>query len=150
MKYWTPQFIEIEDKIIGPLTIKQFVYIAGGIGSVILLNTFLPFFLALLLGAPIVVLGVALAFYKINNQSFVLILESGFRYLLHGRLYLWKKKTPKNKRDLEAVAKAPSLPVPKLSESKLRNLAWSLDIKDASNTSAPPSSQSNSVGKQLT
>jgi hypothetical protein len=132
MKYWTPQFIDIEDKIIGPLTIKQFVYLAGGAGAVVLLNTILPFFVALLLGAPIVVLGVALAFYKINDQPFIQILESAFQFVLHGRLYLWKKRTKKVEKG--TVAKTPTIPIsssPQLSESKLRNLAWSLDIKES-------------------
>ena len=32
MQFQVPQFIEVEDKIFGPLTFKQFVYVAGGAG----------------------------------------------------------------------------------------------------------------------
>jgi hypothetical protein len=32
MRYQVPQFIDVEDKVIGPLTIKQFIYLAGGAG----------------------------------------------------------------------------------------------------------------------
>src|SRR3989344_2665997 len=32
MEYQVPQFIEVEDKIIGPLTLKQFIYLAGEAG----------------------------------------------------------------------------------------------------------------------
>ncbi|TSC61742.1 MAG: SsrA-binding protein, partial [Parcubacteria group bacterium Athens0416_74] len=32
MQFQVPQFIEVEDKIVGPLTFKQFVFIAGGLG----------------------------------------------------------------------------------------------------------------------
>ena len=32
MRFEVPQFIEIEDKIFGPFTWKQFVYLAGGVG----------------------------------------------------------------------------------------------------------------------
>jgi len=28
MQYQVPQFIEVEDRIIGPLTLKQFLYLA--------------------------------------------------------------------------------------------------------------------------
>jgi hypothetical protein len=131
MKYWTPQFIDIEDKIVGPLTIKQFVYLAGGVGAVVLLNTVLPFFVALLLGAPIVVLGAALAFYKVNDQPFVKVIESAFQFVLHGRLYLWKKRTEKVEKKIATNNTAVTIgTTPQLSESKLRNLAWSLDIKE--------------------
>ena len=78
MRYQVPQFIEIEDKIIGPLTIKQFVYLVGGAGMCFIAYTFLPLILALLLIAGIVPLSLALAFYKINNKPFVDFLESAF------------------------------------------------------------------------
>ena len=32
MRFQVPQFIEIESKIFGPLTFKQFIYLAGGGG----------------------------------------------------------------------------------------------------------------------
>ena len=32
MQFQTPQFIETENKIIGPLTLKQFFYLAVGFG----------------------------------------------------------------------------------------------------------------------
>lgn len=37
MQFQVPQFIEVEDKIFGPLTFKQFVYIAGGVALMYLL-----------------------------------------------------------------------------------------------------------------
>ena len=37
MRFEVPQFIEIEDKIIGPLTWKQFIYLAGGVGALLIL-----------------------------------------------------------------------------------------------------------------
>jgi len=62
MQFQVPQFIEVEDKIFGPLTFKQFVYMAGGAGLAYLLWRVLPFLLAapLIMGA--IGLGAALAF----------------------------------------------------------------------------------------
>jgi hypothetical protein len=42
MRFQVPQFIEVEDKIFGPLTVKQFIYLAGGAGLVFILYHFLP------------------------------------------------------------------------------------------------------------
>jgi len=128
MEYQVPQFIEVEDKIFGPLTLKQFIYVAGGIGICVPLVLYLHvigFFLAI----PVAALAGALAFYKINNKTFVEILEAGFNFLAAGRLYLWKKD------DMSKI-KEPAAPAPitreklSLSRGKLHDLAWSLDIKD--------------------
>ena len=128
MEYQVPQFIEVEDKIFGPLTFKQFLYIAGGAGLCTMLVLTLHV-IGFVLAVPIALFSLALAFYKVNNKTFVEVLEAGFNYYLGGRLYLWKK-------DPAPEIKAPSAPAPitreklGLSEGKLRDLAWSLDIKD--------------------
>lgn len=131
MRYQVPQFIEVEDKIFGPLTFKQFVYMGGGIGLSFLLWKFLPFFFAIIFILPVLIFSGALAFYKINNKPFIEIVEAAFRYFLGGKLYIWRKK-PKEKIKKEVLAKGQEsmLTVPKLSESKLEELSWSLDIND--------------------
>jgi hypothetical protein len=138
MRYQVPQFIEIEDKIIGPLTIKQFVYLAGGAGMSFVAFRFLPLLLALPVIAVIIVLSLALAFYKVNNRNFIDLMESVFSFYTKERLYIWKKM-PRPGADV-AGSPEPSVRdsssqvfVPKLSESKLKELAWSLDINENQN-----------------
>jgi hypothetical protein len=129
MDYQVPQFIEVEDKIIGPLTLKQFIYLAGGGGLIAVLLLYLPLFLAIALSIPIGALAGALAFYKVNNKSFVEVLEAGFKYYTGGRLYLWKKELKAAPKQMVVVSE----PAPQklgLSRNKLQDLAWSLDIKD--------------------
>ena len=60
MQFQVPQFIEIEDKIFGPLTAKQFFYILGGGAIIFLLYVFFEFWLLIVLGAPVVALAGAL------------------------------------------------------------------------------------------
>lgn len=93
MRYEVPQFIEIEDKIIGPFTWKQFVYLAGGAGAAIIFYFTLPFVLFMLFGIPLAALAGFLAFHKINNRPFSIFLESAVRYLSGARLYLWRRQT---------------------------------------------------------
>lgn len=132
MEYQVPQFIEVEEKIFGPLSLKQFVYLAGGFGICVVLVLYLPRILGLLLALPLGAFTLALAFYKINNKPFVEILEAGFNYYLGGRLYIWKKE----EKRVENVPAAPPPPSAEarsqlgLSQNKLHELAWSLDIKD--------------------
>ena len=132
-QYQVPQFIEIEDKIFGPLTLKQFLYLAGGGGLCLALFTLLPLLLAIPLMIPVIGFAAALAFYHVNGRPFVVVVEHAVGYFFGHKLYLWKQRQPKaqtgsTKQPL-AVA-APMLGVPALSESKLKDLAWSLNIKD--------------------
>lgn len=133
MQYQVPQFIEVEDKIFGPLTLKQFIYLAGGGGLCLALFTLLPIYFALLFGLPVMAFSLALAFYQVNGRPFVLAIEHAAKYFFGGKLYLWKQREQKPRPDAPGIG-APSLPptlaVPKLSESKLKDLAWSLNIKD--------------------
>ena len=132
MKFQVPQFIEVEDKIFGPLTIKQFIYIAGGAGLSFVIYTYvspISFILAVILIIPVVALAAALALYKVNNQPFIYVIEAAFKFMLANKLYIWKKqeKKPEHKKE---IALAPSVYVPKLSDSKLKDLTWSLDINE--------------------
>ncbi|HQT82632.1 MAG TPA: PrgI family protein [Candidatus Paceibacterota bacterium] len=138
MEYQVPQFIEAEDKIIGPLTLKQFIYIAGAAGLCIIFFAYLPLVFALLFALPIAGLAAALAFYKVNGKPFVEVLEAGFNYYTGSKLFLWKHEEPKvatPQQDAAAAAAAAtatsrmSLGGPRLTRGKLTELAWSLDVK---------------------
>lgn len=132
MRYQVPQFIEVEDKIFGPLTFKQFIYLAGGAGLCLLFFTLLPIYLTVLLGIPIVAFALALAFYKVNGRPFIVSVEHAFGYFWGHKLYLWKQRVPEAAAPAAVPVVPTSLGVPKLSESRLKDLAWSLNIKDRS------------------
>jgi len=129
MRFQVPQFINVEDKLLGPFSIKQFVYIVGGIGMGYIAYNFLPFYVALLIIAPVAALTAALAFYKPNGKPFIFMLQAAIAYALSNRLYLWKR-VPKQMSPSEAVKGVADKgnSVPSLSESKLRDLTWALDI----------------------
>ena len=134
MRFQVPQFIEVEDKIFGPLTFKQFVYVAGGIGISVVLFILLPKFIAIIISAPILIFAAALAFYKVNDKPFINVVEAFVKYTLTDKLYIWKKedKVPEAKEALEKK-EIEQVYVPKLSDSKLKELTWSLDIKENQN-----------------
>lgn len=135
MQYQTPQFIDIEDRVVGPFTIRQFIYIAGGIGLSALMFVFLPFFLFLILATPVIALTGALAFYRYNDRPFIELLESAFNYLTKSKLYLWRHRKPADvNRDLNTI-EAPVKnqlvnPTIGLGSSKLKDISWSLEVKD--------------------
>lgn len=135
MRFQVPQFIEVEDKIFGPLTIKQFIYLVGGAGLSFIAYTVIGnLYISFIVILPIIGFTLALAFYKVNNKPFISVVESAFMYFIGSKLYIWKKVekkiVPKNG---EIQGAATDFYVPKLSDSKLKDLTWSLDIKQSEN-----------------
>lgn len=134
-QYQVPQFITIEDKVIGPLTVKQALYIGGAVVIIVLANiNFEPYLfwpIAIFVGG----FSLLLAFAKINEQPLPTIVKNAVLYVVRPRLYVWQRmdrKIPPQKKggqpekpDTISIKK-----VPKLSESRLGDLAWSLDIKE--------------------
>lgn len=90
-QFTVPQFIDVEDKIFGPITTRQFIIllVAGLLLFVIfkLADTALfVFFLAVLGG-----LALILAFVKINGQAFHYFLLNIFQTLRRPSLRVWNK-----------------------------------------------------------
>lgn len=129
MRFQIPQFIDVEDKIFGPFTLKQFIYLAGGASIGVVSVLFLGWFLGLLVASPVILLAAALAFYKVNNRPFIFVLESAFKYFTKDKLYIWNKKEAEEKEGSEKDKKYSTLVVPNLSNSKLKDLNWELDVK---------------------
>lgn len=137
MRFSVPQFIDVEDKIIGPLTLKQGIYLVGGVGITVFLFIKFGFFFAFLLGGPILFLSFLLAFIKIHGRPFIDILASAFFFTVKDKLYLWKK-VPKKKISTKTAAPTTSANSPQLTrpasvemnQSKLKKLAWSLDTNN--------------------
>lgn len=143
MQYQVPQFIEVEDRLFGDLTVKQFLYVAGGAGISVVLWRVLPTPINFFIIAPILGFFLALAFYKVNGRPFVLLVESAMKYAFSPRLYIWKKTERKPIKE-EYIPKSQDMDtfVPKLTNSKLRDLSWGLDInKHVQSPANTPSSK---------
>jgi PrgI family protein len=136
MQFSVPQFIEVEDKIFGPFTFKQFIFLVGGAGLSYFTYSVMPGRIALLAMLPVMGFSIALAFYKVNDRPFLVVLESAFYYSIHGKLFLWKHKNATEaaltQKATDDAATAAALPaeLPSLSDSKLRDISWSLDINE--------------------
>lgn len=130
-QFTVPQFIEVEDKIFGPLTLKQFIYLLGGGAAVFIIYVFAGMLGVIFLGLPIAGFAAALAFYKVNNQPFIKIAANALSHYAGSKLYVWQKREIK-KQPLAAKPEIekPKLELPKITESKLKDLAWSLDVKE--------------------
>jgi hypothetical protein len=112
MRFNVPKYIDIEDKIFGPLTFKQFVYLIGGGGLSVVILWLSP---STIISIPLIVLVVAfslaLAFWDYNSKPFIYTVKAVFRYLTNSRTYVWKRREHPQKdgeqlkKELEQIEK---------------------------------------------
>lgn len=127
MEFQVPQFIEQKAKIVGPLTIVQFFYVAGaGAVSFISYNIF-PLFLWLIVTLIVAGIAVSLAFVRINGQDMVKIIGSLFQYFLKPKTYTWQRQTAKttlelSDEDLANIRRSMGI------QSKLKSLALKISV----------------------
>ncbi|MDD5589550.1 MAG: PrgI family protein [Candidatus Portnoybacteria bacterium] len=92
MQFHVPQFLDIEDKIIGPLTLKQFAYLAGGGVLLFILSNYVKLWLFLIIAAPLAAFCMALAFIRVNGRPFISIFGAFVNYMVKPKLFVWKRK----------------------------------------------------------
>ena len=132
MQFRVPQFIDMEDKVFGPFTLKQFGYLVGAGGLSFIIWTIVPIkFIAVLLIAPVVALFLSLAFVKFNNRSFGEILQSAFNYYTGARIFTWEQPTlGKNQTSVDKVVAdtQKEIIIQKTNRDKIHDIALGLDV----------------------
>ena len=82
MRFQLPQFIETEVKIVGPFTLKQFLWLAGGAAILTLVYMTTGGAVFFILAIPVGGIFLALAFFKINDIPLLNYVSCGLSYLL--------------------------------------------------------------------
>ncbi len=133
MQFRVPQNIDMEDKIIGPLTLKQFLYLmaGGGLCYAILLKL-QPSgrtALAILIDAPIGIFFLALAFVKIQDRPFSQFLLSLLSFSSRPRRRVWRREQEQSSVVIEEVKKTEDTKTEKknLDKTKVSEITKILD-----------------------
>lgn len=126
-QFQIPQFINIEDKVIGPLTIKQFLWLLAGGGICFVLWTALPLIIFLMLGIPVAILFLGLAFLKIHGRPFIYFITSAIAYFFRPKMLLFNKPQKKQRKVFEEEVVEKEKPLAKATKSDLEKLATRLD-----------------------
>ena len=92
LQFTVPQFIDVEDKIIGPISVRQFVVILGGgimVTACYFLLPFVPFLIV-----SIIFLGITalFAFYRVNGQALHEFMLNIIMTSRRPRLKVWSKR----------------------------------------------------------
>lgn len=126
MQFQIPQFITSEDRIIGPLTIRQFIYvvIAGGF-CFVLFFTVKPW-LFVLLSAIFLGAALALGMVQISGRPLTHVIRAAFSFYWKPQLYLWQSQRAeldRHKAPLESLSIGGGTAEDVMAGSALRN-AW--------------------------
>jgi len=92
MRYNIPQFIDTEDKIIGPLTLKQFGWFLAGGGIIFLIWLFAgSFAIFLILTVATLAISALFAFWKINGKPLIALIINFLKFTKNPKIYIWRK-----------------------------------------------------------
>lgn len=127
-RYTVPQFIDVEDKILGPITVRQFVIMLVTFILIFLLYKIFTFVFFIALGVVTLIVGGTLAFAKINGQPFHFFLLNLVQTFKRPTLRIWDKTI--SAVELREYARSATPPPPPLkirkqplATSKLAELA---------------------------
>jgi hypothetical protein len=123
-----PQYTDVEDKIVGPITAKQLGWLVlMGVTTLIMWKS-LPFVGFMIIGIPWGIFCLALAFYKPYGQPLGSFLIFGVMYMFKPKVYIWKRTAEKNPYVAPPKVKEETVHVEKkLSSAQIQGLAKLLD-----------------------
>ncbi len=124
-QFVVPQFIDVEDKIIGPVTVRQFVIMLVDAIFIVIFYKLFDFALFLLTGIPLFAIGVIFAWAKINGQPFHYFVLNVLQTFKRPGLRIWDKNLSDAK--IREILKAPErkvvIPIPKKESLELSHLS---------------------------
>ncbi len=117
-QFVVPQFIDVEDKIIGPITTRQFIIMLATLLIDFVAYKLATFIFFVLLLFIITGAGIIIAFAKINGQPFHYFLLNLFQTMRRPRLRVWF--IPLINSDIKESAKSAPPAPPKVVVNKER------------------------------
>ncbi len=96
MRFQLPQFIETEIKIVGPFTLKQFLWVVAGAVFIFLDFSLLTGIVAIIIAVPIVGLAGAFAFLRIDDMPLINYFANMLSYSFGSKKYLYRDEGPTN------------------------------------------------------
>lgn len=93
MLFNVPQYIDVEDKVAGPLTAKQLLWMIGMGAALMILWSIFDSGAFFAVAIPVVCAFVALAFYRPYNQPLVVFIGNAILFMIRPKVYVWNRPT---------------------------------------------------------
>lgn len=119
----------MQDRILGPLTMIQFVYAVVGFGSCYAIFASIPRPLSYIIIAPIALFVVCLDFVKVNERPFLDFFIAALEYSSSPKRRFWSQNTSSNLEVevYKAVKKTASTEHKNVARSQMQELAQKID-----------------------
>lgn len=131
-QFTVPQFIDVESKIIGPITTRQFlIFLASAILIAASYKLF-DFSLFLVVGIAILAIAIIFAFVKINGRPFHFFILNLTQTMRRPHLRIWNNRETEVAEVPEPAAPKAETPAPAkepYQKSRLAELALVVDTK---------------------
>lgn len=126
-QFMVPQFIDIENKVIGPISVRQFLILLATGGIIFVLYELFSFVIFAVFGTLILAFGGTLAFARISGQPFHIFLLNFIQTMKRPKLKVWQREIVISKA--EEIKKIPPRFVPKkpVTRSRLAELSIAVD-----------------------
>ncbi len=141
MMFSVPQFIDVEDKIAGPLTWRQLLWMIGMGAILLFFYSIFDTALFIVIAVPTTLLFIGLAFYRPNGVSLTTFIFHGILFFFRPKVAVWERpvrslgasqrtaEEAEKKRQAALAAEAEMKAKKDLSQDKLRELARILDSR---------------------
>lgn len=136
-QFVVPQFIEVESKVIGPISVRQFIILLVTAGLMYVWFELFSFVVFIILAVFTLAVGGTFAFAKVNSQPFHTFILGVIQTAKRPRLAVWRREQQirvvekagrKDKKDKDKNQKA-FIPKPDVSQSHLAELALIMDTE---------------------
>ena len=134
-QFTVPQFIDVEDKIFGPITARQFIIMMTGFMLIGICYKLFDFALFIFLGIIIFSISGVFAFFKINGMPFHYFILNFIQTIKRPNLRIWNNhygkdiQTDNTKKDM--INKKPIVRKQSYSASRLAELSLIVDTSGA-------------------
>jgi len=134
-QFTVPQFIDVEDKIIGPITVRQFIILIVAGFFLFLEYKLSDFAFFLFIGVPTLLIFIVLAFVKINGMPFHYFILNVIQTLKKPMIRIWARSeeiyASISKTDKEKIVVTPSSHKAQATRSRLSELSLVVDTGGA-------------------
>ncbi len=135
-QFTVPQFIDVEDKIIGPITTRQFLIILGGFILIGIAYKLFDFSLFLTFTIVDLLFCAIIAFVKINGRPFHFFILNFIQTMKRPRLRVWnniigKSEAEYNEVDKTLAEEKPTVLARRFTSSRLAELSLVVDTRGA-------------------
>ncbi|MCK4918892.1 MAG: PrgI family protein [Candidatus Pacebacteria bacterium] len=135
MQYSVPQFLNVEDKIVGPFTGKQVLFLIMGFGVLLISFTFFNMAFFAIITILVIPITLAFAFWKPKGMTVSRLITNMINFYTTSHLYIWRREP--NLMMYKMTQKKVSndnFEEKKISKRSIRELAWLLDTSTSIDT----------------